>query len=107
MNYQEYLKSEGWQRRRMIRLRLAEWNGYGYCRCEECLEWTWQGKIHVHHRTYERIGMELVGDLAVLCESCHARAHGLPEPGSMADLMRRTLLRFDAAVQSRQRRRVV
>jgi len=29
----------------------------------------------VHHRTYERLGRELAGDLVVLCSACHRRHH--------------------------------
>lgn len=28
-------------------------------------------RLHVHHRTYERLGEELPEDLVVLCEVCH------------------------------------
>jgi hypothetical protein len=31
--------------------------------------------FQVHHRTYERVGWELPGDLIVLCGPCHRRYH--------------------------------
>jgi hypothetical protein len=31
-------------------------------------------RLHMHHRTYERLGAELPSDLQVLCRPCHERA---------------------------------
>lgn len=95
MEYREYLESHTWQATRLRRLRLCEWNGYGWCRCEKCRTWTHQSQIDVHHVSYERLGRERMSDLDVLCRSCHAAAHGRPEPGSMADLMLQLLERLD------------
>jgi hypothetical protein len=30
----------------------------------------------VHHKTYERLGNELIEDCQVLCEQCHYKLHG-------------------------------
>lgn len=30
----------------------------------------------VHHKTYDRIGDELLDDLVLLCKSCHKAQHG-------------------------------
>jgi 5-methylcytosine-specific restriction endonuclease McrA len=30
----------------------------------------------VHHKTYERLGNELIEDCEVLCEQCHDKLHG-------------------------------
>lgn len=72
--YQEYLSSAGWQRRRMVVIRLARytcqrchWNVY-----EESGRW-----LEVHHLSYANLGDELVGDVEVLCSVCHAGAHGV------------------------------
>lgn len=32
--------------------------------------------FNVHHRTYERLGKERLGDLTVLCRKCHGLFHG-------------------------------
>lgn len=32
---------------------------------------------HLHHRTYERMGIELDSDFSPLCEPCHAKVHYL------------------------------
>jgi hypothetical protein len=39
------------------------------------LDVTHTDALEVHHRTYERLGCELAGDLVVLCHACHAVHH--------------------------------
>lgn len=74
--YREYLESPHWQALRQLKLESEE-----YC-CERCGYFgrrrrggVWAG-IHVHHKTYERVGHELMADLEVLCEFCHGVEHG-------------------------------
>lgn len=31
--------------------------------------------LNIHHRTYDRVGCEDMGDLITLCRSCHERHH--------------------------------
>jgi 5-methylcytosine-specific restriction endonuclease McrA len=64
--YQAYLKSEHWQSRRRVMLKLAG-NLCGKCGSAESL--------HVHHKNYERVGRETAADLEVLCERCHKAEH--------------------------------
>jgi len=63
MDYQAYLKSEHWKRRKERSLKLA-----GH-KCQLC------GKryceLHVHHLNYDRLGCETDTDLAALCKTCH------------------------------------
>ena len=61
-----YLKSPEWIKRR--RLVIERENGL----CEGC---RLQPGAHVHHKTYARFGQELLIDLALLCEDCHAIVH--------------------------------
>jgi hypothetical protein len=61
--YEEYLKTEHWQKERRGALKRAEY------RCQVCN--TDDTQLEVHHRTYERLGCEKPSDLFVLCESCH------------------------------------
>lgn len=61
--YQNYLKSEHWQKQRKEALLCALY------RCQVCN--TDALPLEVHHRTYERLGAELPSDLFVLCEQCH------------------------------------
>lgn len=38
--------------------------------------------LHVHHRTYERLGAEQLEDLVILCDTCHAGVHQLVAAGT-------------------------
>ncbi len=59
--YREYLLSEEWaEKRNAILLRDG---GCTICGISHELE--------VHHRTYERVGKELLTDLTTLCKPCH------------------------------------
>ena len=64
--YQDYLKSEHWQKTR--KATLADRN----YRCEKC---GGSGPLHVHHLTYANLGAEWPEDLQVLCEFCHRWEH--------------------------------
>ncbi len=70
--YKAHLRSPEW---RAIRRAALERAGF---RCEFCNRAKAPGRpLQVHHRTYERLGHELPGDLTVLCGGrggCHAAA---------------------------------
>jgi hypothetical protein len=67
MDYNEYLRTEHWRRRREQKIRQAEY------RCELCNR---SGVLlNVHHLTYARRGEELDKDLRVLCGGCHSTFH--------------------------------
>ncbi len=71
-DYQRYLRSAGWRKRKQAALERADH------RCQICNS---KRRLHVHHRTYERLGDERAADLTVLCERCHRLFHGVvPEP---------------------------
>jgi len=71
--YEEYLKSGEWEYLKELKIKDANYT------CQGCLE---RGRVlEVHHLTYERIGMELLTDLVVLCQECHRTIHG-KEPKS-------------------------
>jgi 5-methylcytosine-specific restriction endonuclease McrA len=72
--YSEYLKTDHWQELRKHKLRNA------YFVCELC--GASDRILHVHHKTYESLGNEALGDLIVLCEDCHGRYHGIERPDS-------------------------
>jgi hypothetical protein len=66
INYQEYIKSDRWRRKREKVIKRA--GGV----CEECRK----GRIrHVHHLTYKRLGNEWLSDLLGLCFGCHQAKH--------------------------------
>ena len=66
MSYKRYLKSPEWQD---IRRRVLDFWDY---KCATCSA---EHNLHIHHRTYVRVGMENLNDLIVLCERCHGKFH--------------------------------
>jgi 5-methylcytosine-specific restriction endonuclease McrA len=64
--YDNYLRSEHWQQVREDALSRAR------RRCQVCNS---PDELHVHHRTYERLGFERAGDVTVLCRGCHKLFH--------------------------------
>ncbi len=66
MPYRDYLQTPEWAERRRGALRRADHA------CQTCGA---GGRLHVHHRTYERRGEEPPDDLIVLCEDCHLAVH--------------------------------
>ncbi len=67
MAYREYLRTPEWRTTRAAALVRAD-----HC-CS--LDVTHTRDLEVHHRTYSRLGQELVGDLVVLCHDCHKLHH--------------------------------
>jgi hypothetical protein len=75
--YRKYLESEAWKKLRVQAIRRA--GG----RCQLCnVE---ARSLQVHHRTYERIGCELLDDLTVLCAPCHRKHHARVLPVDRAE----------------------
>jgi 5-methylcytosine-specific restriction endonuclease McrA len=68
MPYDDYLQTREWKD-----LRNAKMEEAGH-RCQVCNA---IGLLEVHHRTYERRGYELIGDLCVLCVDCHEKFHDI------------------------------
>lgn len=67
-SYGEYLRSPHWK---WVRKDAIDRAG-GLCMlCN-----TADGGLHVHHRTYERLGNENAMDIIVLCAKHHAQFHG-------------------------------
>lgn len=69
--YDQYLRSEAWSRRRHHVIGRA--NG----RCEGCGE---RAATQVHHLTYENVTEEFLWELRAVCDICHKRAHGHDHP---------------------------
>jgi Helicase HerA, central domain len=63
LSYAEYLQTQHWQSKRKEALQHAVY------RCQICNAGGVQ--LDVHHRTYQRLGAELLSDLFVLCHECH------------------------------------
>lgn len=67
--YNSYINSAHW--RRFRKKAIAH---YGRI-CSSCTQ-TDLPECHVHHLTYERLGHELLEDVAIMCPACHNRKHG-------------------------------
>jgi 5-methylcytosine-specific restriction endonuclease McrA len=67
MPYREYLQTPEWDQTRSAALRRGR-GACQACNASGCI-------LHVHHRTYERLGEELASDLIVLCAGCHSLFH--------------------------------
>lgn len=72
-DYTTYLSSPEWQGVRRMALEYAQG------RCQVCNS---SGYLHVHHRTYARLGQENPSDVTVLCKPCHTIYH---DGGRMPD----------------------
>lgn len=66
MPYRDYLQTAEWQETRKQALKRAHY------KCQLCNR---EGRLNVHHKTYEHRGQELNSDLIVLCENCHGKFH--------------------------------
>jgi len=69
VNYQEYLETDEWKNK------AAEAKRKAGNRCQLCNISGYVIPLHAHHRTYERLGCELEGDITVLCAKCHQLFH--------------------------------
>jgi predicted HNH restriction endonuclease len=65
-NYITYIKSPKWK---LVCKRY--WATYGK-KCQACGV---RNNLHVHHKTYERFGREVLTDLCGLCHDCHRSVH--------------------------------
>lgn len=66
VDYRAYLKSPEWRSKRAKVLdRAGGW-------CERCRT---RRALHIHHKTYARLGDEKLTDLEALCAGCHVREH--------------------------------
>lgn len=81
-----YLLSDHWRETREAALERAG------RKCQLC---GYEGRLQVHHRSYERLGAELPTDLTVLCQDCHDTHH--------EDRKRRRDAREPDAVEDRRR----
>ena len=66
IDYKAYINSEAWkEKRKQVLIRS---NGCYVCETKNKI-------IHVHHKTYKRLGSENLEDLVALCEDCHNKLH--------------------------------
>ena len=87
--YLDYLESPEWYAKRAEVLKRDNH------RCTECDA---QINLHVHHKTYKRLGNENLDDLITLCYICHMKLHDKPEPKSKIPKKARYTKKKDRAV---------
>ena len=66
VDYQRYMTSSTWRKKRLQALEAAGGE------CSECFR---PYGLQVHHITYKRLGHEAPEDLEALCRECHAGKH--------------------------------
>ena len=64
--YREYLISKKWAAMKRAIHFLYE---------DECFICRSKDKLHVHHKTYDRIYNEILDDLVLVCSNCHNKIH--------------------------------
>jgi len=66
VDYWDYITSQRWYDKSAAALYLADY---------KCMVCYGNEALSVHHRTYERLGNELMTDLLVICQPCHNIFH--------------------------------
>jgi len=84
--YQSYIASEAWRRRRSLKLFLAG-GMCGTVECEVCHQGIPVAVANAHHKTYERFEHERLSDLAVVCRRCHDALEEIEELADGGDVM--------------------
>lgn len=74
-SYNEYLRSSHWAG---LKVRFRASDQLQACVCGE------EEGLQLHHKTYERVGNELLDDLVLLCRGCHEAVHTLERQGVMS-----------------------
>lgn len=67
--YRRHLRSKYWKNLRANRMALAK----GLC--ERCHHGPSPHPLELHHKTYARLGHELLNDVVLLCTRCHLLIH--------------------------------
>lgn len=70
ISYAEYLQTDHWEN-----IRKRFWASKLHKGC--CYVCGGKTRLHVHHRSYRRIGREKLSDFCLLCEACHSKTHEL------------------------------
>ena len=68
ITYKQYLESSHWQKKKEEFKNSKYYKGY----CWVCGD---KKNLHLHHKTYEKIGREMLCDFLELCPDCHNQLH--------------------------------
>jgi DNA-directed RNA polymerase subunit RPC12/RpoP len=67
-----------WRAKYEAHIRSAQWRnmrqGIIKLRGDKCEHCGYRVTLQLHHKTYERLGKELISDLELLCVPCHEKA---------------------------------
>lgn len=87
-SYTAYINSSSWEKRREL---------YFSTHPKKCITCGAKEDIHLHHKTYARMGSERDDDLAALCEFCHSTLHRFHKQvgGSLLDASNAFISEFD------------
>ncbi len=85
--YVDYLLTPHWKKKR-----TAARKHHGV-KCNRCGS---RKNLHVHHKTYERLGAELMSDLELLCRGCHENEHEGSKPWIKDPMTREFIGQFEA-----------
>lgn len=79
--YQRYMKSSQWAKKK------KQYRNSGMPQnCQGCGS---DYRLHMHHRSYKRLGNERLHDLVPVCENCHNKIHiNYDEQDGIKDLWR-------------------
>jgi hypothetical protein len=69
VNYYEYIQSDIWREKRNAYGSIIGW------KCEKCGRTPARKFLHLHHKTYERLGHEKAEDVIMVCCFCHSDTH--------------------------------
>ena len=79
-SYRDYLGTQHWKDLKerfyseSVRVKKMK-QKYGRVVCEFCS--SKDKPLHLHHRTYKRLGREHLSDLYLICEPCHTKIHSM------------------------------
>lgn len=66
MDYETYIKSQRWQKKKIEFWKIHD---------KKCVSCGTTESIHLHHASYDRLGNESMDDLVPLCDVCHNTLH--------------------------------
>lgn len=69
VDYYAYIRSDAW---RQVKIRYLKSELPNHCYVCHA---PWSNALQFHHRSYERLGNELLSDIVPVCQRCHLLIH--------------------------------